>query len=470
MTQATRQWLRGKATRPASLRRRLVLQLIALSAVLALVLYVAVRLGAERASEATLDGILGAATTAIAEELRSVDGGPELELSPGTFSMLAAMGEERIFHRLNLGGSAVTGYDDLPMPPNTPTALTAVFYDAPYRDAELRLAAVARSLMIDNRPTPVLVVVGQTREGQRAIAQQLANRAAALGLAVFLIAVPLSLLAAGTLLRPIGRLAEAVGRRGGHDLRPVRHPAPTELQPLVQQLNGFIARLRSTLTQTETFIAEAAHHIRTPLATLRSEAEIALRQSEDEPTRVRLRSMIRATEESARSASQLLDHATVLFRAEQPAQDRVDLGTMTAALVDRFLPTADLKDMQIVLHPPTDALVTTGDAVLIEAALRNLIDNALKYSPADSNVSVSLARDGNFARLSVCDRGRGLGGEGLEDLSQRFRRGPNVGEVVGSGLGLTIVSETIAAMQGRFELTDRENGGSCATLWFPLHE
>ncbi|WP_323037139.1 sensor histidine kinase [Pararhodobacter sp.] len=445
-----------------------MVQLIALSAVLALILYIAVRVGAERASEATLDGILGAATLAIAEELRSVEGGAELELSPGTFSMLAAMGEERIFHRLNLGGLAVTGYPDLPLPDETPSALTAVFYDAPYRDADLRLAAVGRSLMIDNRPTPVLVIVGQTREGQRAIAQQLANRAAALGLAVFLIAIPLSLLAAGTLLRPIARLAEAVSRRGGHDLRPVHHQAPAELQPLVAQLNAFIARLRSTLTQTETFIAEAAHHIRTPLATLRSEAEIALRQSDDEPTRIHLRNMIRATEESARSASQLLDHATVVFRAEQHAKDRVDLGAMTAALVARFRPTADLKDMQFTVTLPDERLETVGDAVLIEAALRNLLDNALKYSPADSTVSITVQRDGAFARLRVCDEGSGLNGETLPVLSQRFRRGTNVGQIVGSGLGLTIVAETVAAMQGRFELIDRKEGGTCATLWFPL--
>ncbi|MCB1391346.1 MAG: sensor histidine kinase [Rhodobacteraceae bacterium] len=455
------------STRAPSLRRRLVVQLIALSAVLAVALYVAVRLGADRASEATLDGILGAATSTIAEELRSVEGGAELDLSPGTFSMLAAMGEERIFHRIDINGLPVTGYDDLPLPPVAPTALQPVFYDAAYRDADLRLAAVARSLMIENRAAPVLVIVGQTREGQRAIALGLANRAAALGLAVFLVAVPLSLLAARSLLRPIGRLAEAVGRRGGHDLRPVRHPAPAELTPLVEQLNAFIARLRQTLAQTETFIAEAAHHIRTPLATLRSEAEMALRQAGDEATRSRLRGMIRATEESARSANQLLDHATVLFRADQKAQDRVDLGAMASALAERFRPTADLKDMDIRLDLPGETLETSGDAVLIEAALRNLIDNAVKYSPAESTVEIALSDDGGLARLDVRDRGRGLGGETQDALAQRFRRGANVGGVVGSGLGLTIVSETVSAMGGRFELTQREEGGTCATLWFP---
>lgn len=456
--------LRATAT---SLRQRLILQLLALSAVLAVALYVAVRLGAERASEATMDSILGAATTAIAEELRAVEGGTELDLSPGTFSMLSAVGEERIFHRLDISGVAVTGYADLPLPPSPPSALEPVFYDAPYRDTRLRLAAVARSLMIENRPAPVLVIVGQTREGQSAIAQALANRAAAVGLAVFLVAVPLSLLAAGSLLRPIGRLAEAVGRRGGHDLRPVRHPAPAELLPLVEQLNAFIARLRLTLAQTETFIAEAAHHIRTPLATLKSEAEMALRQAGDEPTRARLRGMIRATEESARSAGQLLDHATVLFRADQRTLDRVDLGAMLAALADRFRPTADLKDMEIRLDLPAERLETAGDAVLIESAIRNLIDNALKYAPEDSAIDIALTPDGDHARLSVADRGRGLGGETQAALSARFRRGSNVGTVVGSGLGLTIVTETAAAMGGRFSLTDRKGGGACATLWLP---
>ncbi len=178
--------------------------------------------------------------------------------------------------------------------------------------------------------------------------------------------------------------------------------------------------------------------------------------------------MIRATEESARSANQLLDHATVLFRADQRALDRVDLGAMVAALAERFAPTADLKDMEIALALPEAPLETVGDAVLIEAALRNLIDNALKYSPAETRVDIALVAEDGFARLDVADRGRGLGGETQAALSQRFRRGGNVGGVVGSGLGLTIVSETVGAMGGRFSLSERKEGGTCATLWLPL--
>ena len=456
--------------RPApSLRRRLVGQLLALAAVAALALYVAVRTSSERASEATQDAILGAATLAMAEGLRPVEGGAEVDIDPGTFSMLAAMGEERLFYRVLIGGQTVTGYDDLPLPEAPPSALAPAYFTADYRAATLRLAAVSRSLMIEGRAAPVLVVLGQTRDGQAAIAAALANRAGAVGLLVFLGAVPLSLLAAGRVLRPIEALAEAVARRGPRDLRPVRHPAPQELAPLMEALNGLISRLKFTLDQTETFLAEAAHHIRTPLATLRSEADVAVRLTADEALRSRLRGMIRAVDESARSAGQLLDHATVLYRADQQATDPVDLRALTVALVDRFRPTADLRDIALALDDRAPgAFGTRGDAVLIEAALRNMLDNAVKYSPDDTRITVTLDQDGPQARLAVRDRGPGLQGADPAALIARFQRGEDTAGVVGSGLGLTIVAEVAAAAGGRFTLTDRKGGGTCATLWLPL--
>jgi len=483
---------------PASLRRRLVVQLLGLAAVLAVLLFAAVRISTERASEATLDAILGAATIAMAEEIRSAEGGAVIDLSPATFSMLAAMGDERIFYRVDLGAATLTGYDDLPLPEAVPATLAPGFYTTPYRDAELRIAAVSRSLRIDNRPATLLVLVGQTRAGQSAIAQGLANRAAAVGLVVFLLAVPLSLLAADNLLRPIARLAAAVGRRGPHDLRPVRAATPAELVPLVVALNSFIARLRGTLAQTETFIAEAAHHIRTPLAVMRTEAEMALHHSGDEATRARLRRLIRAVDDSARSAGQLLhhsgdeatrarlrrliravddsarsagqllDHATVLYRADQQTLAEVELGALALALIGRFRPTAEMKDMRLTLVPAAVALWVHGDAVLIEAALRNLIDNAIKYSPAETEVTLTLAAQAGQAVIRCRDHGRGVAGARLEALTSRFQRGPNVGDVAGSGLGLTIVSEAMAAMGGHFALDAAEGEGTCATLSLPL--
>jgi two-component system, OmpR family, sensor histidine kinase TctE len=453
---------------PTSLRQRLVIPLLALSAVLSVLIYLSVRIGADSASEATLDAVLGAAALAMAEEMRAGEGGAVVDLSPVTFSMLAAMGEERIFYRVALNGQTLTGYDDLPAPDTPPTALSPVYYTVPFRGSELRVAAVSRSLMVDNHPSPLTVLLGQTREGQKAIATSLANRAAGLGLLMFLAAVPLSLAVAGSLLRPIEALAEAVGRRGPRDLRPIRHPAPAELAPFVTALNGFIGRLRATLSQTETFIAEAAHHIRTPLSVMRNEAELALRQTEEDATRVRLRSLIRAVDDSARSAGQLLDHATVLYRADHKALAVLDLAAMVQAMVARFTPMAEMKDMALRLAPLPGALPVQGDAVLVEAALRNIIDNAIKYSPQDSDIDLSAEAVAGMAVVRVCDRGRGLGAGPAEALHVRFQRGSNVADVAGSGLGLTIIDESAVAMGGEFSLTEREGGGTCATLSLPL--
>ncbi|MFT7057953.1 MAG: two-component system sensor histidine kinase TctE [Pseudorhodobacter sp.] len=450
-----------------SLRARLVLQLLVVAAVLAVLLYYTVRSTADRAAEATQDAILGAATTSIAEQLRATEEGIEVDLAYATFSMLGAIGQDRLFYRIDIGAETVTGYEDLPLPETRPASLAASFFTAPYLDTELRIAAVSRSMVVGNKQVPVLVLIGQTRLGQAAIAGALANRAALFGLGFFVLAVPLSLLSAGSIFNPINRLAEAVGRRGPRDLRAVRHPTPRELAPLVGALNGFVARLRGALSQTETFIAEAAHHIRTPLSTVRTEAEIALRQSSDEATRVRLRSMIRGVEESARSASQLLDHAMVLYRSDQLEAVDVDLVQVARTVARAFAPTAELKEVALIVIGEDAPLPTRGDPLLIEAALRNLVDNAIKYSPEETEVTIALTQDADVVRVRVCDQGRGLSGATMQELTRRFSRGGNVSDVVGSGLGLTIVTEVVAALGGDFTLEQQMQGGTCATLSLP---
>jgi two-component system sensor histidine kinase TctE len=451
-----------------SLRRRLLLQLLAGAAIMALALYFAVRTTAERATEASQDAILIAAAASVADGLRGTEEGAEIDLNRATFSMVAAAGQDRLFWRIEVGGETLTGYDDLPLPATLPGGTEPVVYDARYRDAELRIAAVARNVMAGDRLQPALVLLGQTRYGQEVIAGRLANGAALAGLAFFALAVPMALLFTNSVLAPVRRLAEAVSRRGPADLRSVDYPTPRELAPLRDALNSIIARLGATLSQTETFIAEAAHHIRTPLSTVRTEAEIALRRAEGDETRTRLRSVIRAVDESARSAGQLLDHAMVAYRSNRMDLAEIDLAGVLADLARSFAPTAELRDIALTLDPGPAGARVRGDRVLVESALRNLIDNALKYTPPEGAVHLSLATDGGHARIEVRDTGRGLAGADAERLTARFQRGPNAGDVVGSGLGLTIVAEVARAMGGTFTLTPAEGGGTLATLALPL--
>lgn len=451
---------------PLSLRKRLVLLLLGIAGILATVLYFTVRTVADQAAEATQDGVLGAATLAIAESLQGGDTGVSVDLPYEAFSILGSISADRVFYRINAGTETLTGYADLPLPDSSGSGVAPQFYTRPFRDTEVRIAAVTRMILVARRPMPVLVLVAQTRQGQEAIAQSVAQRAAALGLGSFALAAALSLLTTGSVLGPINRLADAVGRRGPHDLRAVDHPTPEELRPLISALNGFIARLRAALSRTETFIAEAAHHIRTPLATVRARAEIAMRHAESEDTRAALRAVIRAVDESSRSAGQLLDHAMVVYRSDRMADAPVDLVQLVTAQAEAFEPTAELKDQVLTVVVPSAPVTIQGDRALLESALRNLIDNAIKYSPPESEVTVRLSA-GRESVIEVSDRGRGLSGQRQTELSRRFTRGGNAGDVVGSGLGLTIVEEVATIHGGRFELREREGGGTCARLSLP---
>ncbi|THD85425.1 sensor histidine kinase [Aliigemmobacter aestuarii] len=458
----------ARPRRARSLRQRLLVQLLAIAALLSAVLYMTVRTVAGQAAEATQDGVLGSATVIIAEQLRGGPDGLRIDLPYEAFSVLGSISEDRVFYRIVAGGQTLTGYDDLPLPDDITPGVRPEFYTVGYRESEVRVAAMIRQMVASDGVMAVTVLVAQTRLGQEAIAARIANRAAALGVGFFALALLLSLVAAGSVLSPIERLAEAVARRGPHDLRAVDHPAPRELLPLIGALNGFIARLRAALVRTETFITEAAHHIRTPLATVRTHAEIALRQSEDPEVRNSLRGVIRAVEESSRSASQLLDHAVVVYRSDRLTVEPLDLAVLVTGVLRSVAPVASLKDVSIQMAPVAAPPTIMGDRPLLENAVRNLIDNAIKYSPEESEIDVSLTVERGEAVLRVMDRGRGLSGQTAAKLTQRFSRGSNVDDVVGSGLGLTIVDEVAKAHDGRLSLEDREGGGACATLSLPL--
>jgi two-component system sensor histidine kinase TctE len=422
---------------------------------------------ARKAAERTQDNVLAASVTTIAETLRSEQGEVRLELPYSAFSMLGAISEDRVFYRVAKSDTILTGYDDLPVPSDlTLSAGRVVFDTGEYSGEEIRMATVSRLVLAGSQLVPVSVTVAQTRSGVASISAELSKLAALLSVVFFLVAVSLSAFAARASLRPLNEIAAAVSRRGPSDLRPLRRPAPAELAPLMTSLNRLMDRLGQSIRSAEDFIAEAAHRIRTPLATVRAQAEIVLRSAKDEEQKQRLRQMIRAVDESSRSAGQLLDHATVIYRTDDLLRSPVILSDLVCQTVAGVEPTAAMKDIR--LHVETIPAEVKVDPVLIENALRNVLDNAIKYSPAETVVQILMASNADELRISVCDEGPGLGDATAETLTQRFQRGKNTEGIVGSGLGLTIAKDVLVAHGGRLELeTLKGDKGTCATLVLP---
>ncbi len=455
---------------PGSIRRRLIIQLLAGAALLALVVFVIVRGYARDLAAESQDNILAASVTAILDSVSVRDGALQLDIPYSAFSMLGNVSDDRVFYAVSHGPRFITGYEDLPVPVDPRTGAPQ-FGTAVYDGAEIRVATAARRLSVAGRPEVVAVSVAQTRDGLRQTLTRISRNVAGFGLGFFMLAAALGVFTARSATLPLRDLAVSVSRRGPEDLRPVEAPVPEEMTPLVGALNGFMGRLSAALSRSEDLIAEAAHRVRTPLATVRTQAEITLRRVDKPENREAVREMIRAIDESSRAAGQLLDHAMVSFRSEHLQSAEVGLDRLASDAADRLRPMADLRDIALELCPAAEpGLKVKGDAILLQSALLNLIDNAIKYAPPDSDVIVRVSREGAYGTVAVEDAGKGFPPEALGTLTTRFVRGSNTLGVVGSGLGLTIADEVARAHGGHLVLgnLDREGGGACARLHLPL--
>jgi len=450
-----------------SIRRRLTVQLVGSAAVLAAVLFMLVQSLARQVAEDSQNSILVASATSIAQAVGVSGGEITVDIPYSALSMLGNVSDDRVFYQISSDGDFLTGYRDLPMPTGAPDAGGRQFLTVPYRGEDIRIVTTRRTLSVDGLPREITVIVAQTLSGQAQVLAEISRTAALAGVGFFIVAAVLAVAAAQGAVRPLRRLAESVSRRGPGDLRPVITPAPSEMLPLVTALNRFMERLSASLSRSEDFIAEAAHRVRTPLATVRAQAEVALRRVERPENKRALREMIRAVDESSRSAGQLLDHAVVTFRTDHLEETRIDLHDLAEDMVDRLHPLAELRDIRISLV--TDgAAPMLGDAILVQSAVRNILDNAIKYSPSDSRVTVQVERAGTRALIRVCDQGEGFPEGTADTLKTRFSRGANVGHIVGSGLGLTIAEEVAQAHRGALHLTGNSEGqGACVTLSFP---
>ncbi|MVO16678.1 sensor histidine kinase [Parasedimentitalea huanghaiensis] len=452
-----------------SLRRRLMLQLVGSAAFLATLLFFVVLGFARDVAQQTHDSILLASATSIMDSVSVQADEITVDIPYAALSMLGNVSNDRVFYRVSTRDDVLTGYENLPTTSQSVRSGHSAFDTLTYKGDSIRMVTSLRRLSLNGAPADIIISVAQTREGQAAQLAQLSRSAMQLGLGFFLVATILAIWAAQSSIRPLKQLTEAVSRRGPKDLRPVQRPVPSEMIPLVSSLNRFIGRLRVSLTRSEDFIAEAAHRVRTPLATVRTQAEITLRRVDRAENRASLREMIRAIDESSRAAGQLLDHAMVTFRIDSLERKAIDLTELGRELVDRLQPIAELKDIDLHFFGSGNPKIT-GDAILIQNAVRNILDNAIKYSPNESAIQVSTRQNGNTARIQVEDEAGGFVGMDTDALTQRFTRGENAAGTIGSGLGLTIAREVVEAHGGVLIIETSKTGtGACVSLCFPLH-
>lgn len=290
------------------------------------------------------------------------------------------------------------------------------------------------------------------------------------------LAVVLSLLWYATTrsLRPVAAMTRKASEISATNLRerlPVTGTAD-ELDQLATVLNDMLGRLRASLKQMEHFSADAAHQLRTPLTRIRGELDLILRGELSAPMKVRLEKILEELERLSRLCARLL----LLARLDQHAADAsllneaIDIEELVSELLEQTAPLAQDHGINLRQGSIVPARVRGSRPLLVEALL-NLLDNAIRYTPADGFVAVSVDASAGSVRISVEDSGPGVRAEERERIFQPFYRiqRNSGGQDQGSGLGLTIVKGIALAHGGRVELIAPPTCGSLFRLVLPVY-
>jgi two-component system sensor histidine kinase QseC len=282
-----------------------------------------------------------------------------------------------------------------------------------------------------------LIQVGERREARDALARTIARNM----LLPLLVALPvLGLLiwfSVARALRPLQALGSEVAVRHADNLAPIEAAtAPDEVLPLLAGLNKLFARVRASIDSERGFTSDAAHELRTPLAAVRTQAQVARAAGDDAERRRALDNVIAGCDRTAHLMDQLLTLARL--EPNQTVQlEAVDLQELVAKVVAELAPAAIAKDVDLHLAP-RGAAPLAGSPGLLAIMVRNLIDNAIRYTPRHSAVQVAVTPTADGAEFSVLDQGPGIAQGELDRVWDRFYRVLGSGET-GSGLGLSIV-------------------------------
>lgn len=459
--------IRRLTGRIARLRRSLRVQLVSLvvltlAGAICVNLYLSFR-SAAAAAQLVTDRTLLASARVIAEAVHVDDSGSvQVEIPPAALEMFDTGFGDQVFYRVTTPwGNLLSGYPDLPTPPVALKGQDVIFHDQSIRALMLEQPVVG--LAGDGA---IAVTVGVTHGSQYAIRRQLWLSDFANELALVLLAGLVTIIGLQRGLSPILRLRDAVRQRGRDRLDPFPPSmVQTELQPLVHALNEHMESVQNQMAAQRRFVANAAHQLRTPLALIATQAAVAAREVDIRQRDEALQALQKSTRQVTRLAGQLL----ALSRAEpgnfRPRTDNIDLAALTRSVLENVAEEALKRSIDLGFDNSGPVNVT-GDATMLGELVVNLVDNALRYTPAGGAVTVTVKSLRNMAILAVEDTGPGIPEGERAQVFERFYRVIGT-QTEGSGLGLAIVREVVDSAGGTIELGDGKDGGLLVLVTLP---
>jgi len=339
-----------------------------------------------------------------------------------------------------------------------------------------RAADGFKTIVIGGMTWRVFATHGNERDVQVFVGEQVESRNSILwavlrsSLGPMLLALPLLALAAWWAVRqgvaPLRLVGRALAQRGPQALQPIAvKGAPSEMTPMLDALNGLFKRIAELLESERRFTADAAHELRTPIAAIRAQAQVALGTVADGERLHALQATLQGCDRAARLVEQLLTLSRLESGVEH-ALVAVDLATLARQVVADAAPVA-LSKQQVIEVNATEPCTVRGDATLLSVMIRNLVDNAIRYSPSGASVKLAVSNEQGVVQLALDDSGPGMSSAHMERIGERFFRVVGSGQD-GSGLGWSITRRIAAVHRAVVRVArSRSLGGLAVEVDFP---
>jgi two-component system sensor histidine kinase TctE len=451
------------------LRRKLMVWLLSPLVILVVVDGVASYYVAAHFASVAYDRTLAERARVLLLRVHHVDGQQQVMLSASAERLLLEEVEDRLFfrllrpdHSLQLGETYISLPKGIKAVSNRP-----VFFDSIVADEPVRSVLLQGPYEDGQREAQILVA--ETLNKRRTLFQESLAGVVMPQLLVVILVGSLVWLGVIRGLAPLRRLERSIASRSHLDLSPVTvDGVPGRVQPLVDEINALMARLSEVLEFQNRFIADAAHQLRTPVAGLKAQTEIALRETDPERIRYSMGQIYSGMTRLSRLVTQLLSLARNEPNAVRNLQlEPVDLSRLVFDTTMKWVPEALHKGIDLGFEGDDEPVYINGDPIRLQELINNLFDNAIRYTPDNGRVTARMQNEPQ-PTFTISDDGPAIPVEERRRVFERFHRllGSNT---EGSGLGLAIVNE-IAKIHGAHVtlMEDRDGVGNTFVVSFPV--
>jgi two-component system, OmpR family, sensor histidine kinase TctE len=407
---------------------------------------------AQSIANAPFDRNLSEAIGVLSDYVTEFRGQVTLQLPIAAREVLRGDSADSVYYMvLGLRGEFVAGDPDLPLPAeeDVPNGGPVKFRFDRVRGVDVRIAHGWREFRQNGKSQYALVQVAETLEKRSQLANEIIRGVIVPQFIVLPIAVVLVWFGLSRGLAPLAALQARIRAREPDDMSPIDpRGAPEEISPVIVSFNELLERLSRNMQMQQRFLADAAHQMKTPLAGLRTQAELALRETDPQQLKRSLRQIATSTERATHLINQLLALARAEHQTADPARfEQVELNALARRVVQESVPDAISRRLDLGFEPAEYPVRIVAVPVLLREMLLNLVGNSLRYTPEGGSVTLRIRHADATAFLEVEDTGPGIPEEERLRVFDRFYRilGTNVD---GSGLGLAIVREIVDRHDG----------------------